>query len=239
MRAVQGGYRSMRRSITQASPPWLSRSLDPMLDYVDLILIDHGIFRAIYPNCHRLSPMVWRSSQPAPHQIRGFARRGVKTIINLRGDRDCGSYRLQRQACAKYGIHLIDFSLKSRQAPDAETIHEAKKLFETIEYPMILHCKSGADRAGLMSVLYMIFKEGRPVAEAKRQLSLKFGHIRQADTGVLDHFFDSYLAHSSNEPIGFLDWVDQHYSPKAVGRSFRQKTNSWANLFVNRIIKRE
>jgi protein tyrosine/serine phosphatase len=104
---------------------------------------------------------------------------------------------------------------------------------------MILHCKSGADRAGLMSVLYMIFKEGRPVAEAKRQLSLKFGHIRQADTGVLDHFFDSYLAHSSNEPIGFLDWVEQHYDPKAVGRGFREKTSSWANLLVNRIIKRE
>lgn len=239
VRAVQGSYRSVRRSITETSPSWLSRSLDPMLDYVDLILIDHGIFRMIYPNCHRLSPMVWRSSQPAPYQIRAFARRGGKTIVNLRGDRDCGSYRLQRKTCARHGIQLIDFSLKSRQAPDPDTIHAAKKLLESIEYPMMLHCKSGADRAGLMSVLYMIFREGRPVAEAKRQLSLKFGHIRQADTGVLDHFFDSYLAHSSNEPISFLDWVDRHYDPKAVGHSFHQKTGSWANLLVNRIIRRE
>ena len=44
--------------------------------------------------------------------------------------------------------------------------------------------------------------------EAKRQLSLRFGHIRQADTGVLDLVFDSYLAHNKREPIAFLDWID-------------------------------
>ena len=91
MRAVQGGYRSMRRSISDKSPAWLSRSLEPMLDYVDLIFIDHGIFRMAYANRHRISPQAWRSSQPAPHDIRALARRGVKTILNLRGDRDCGS----------------------------------------------------------------------------------------------------------------------------------------------------
>ena len=29
----------------------------------------------------------WRSAQPAPHQIRAVARRGLCTIINLRGER--------------------------------------------------------------------------------------------------------------------------------------------------------
>ena len=102
MRAVQGGYRSMRRSISDRSPPWLSRSLDPMLDYMDLIFVDHGIFRMAYANRHRLSADVWRSSQPAPHDVRLLAKRGVKTIVNLRGERDCGSYRLEMQACRKY-----------------------------------------------------------------------------------------------------------------------------------------
>ena len=237
VRAVQGGYRSMRRSISDRSPPWLRRSLDPMLDYVDLIFVDHGIFRMAYANRHRLSADAWRSSQPAPHDIRALARRGVKTILNLRGDRDCGSYRLEAQACRKYGIRLVDFSVKSRQAPAKRVFHDAKTLFDSIEYPMMLHCKSGADRAGLMSVLYMILKENVPVEQARRQLSLRFGHIRQADTGVLDFVFDSYLAHNRRVPIAFLDWIDTHYDDKAMSKNFKAKT--WANLMVNGVMRRE
>lgn len=237
VRAVQGGYRAVRRNITEASPHWLRRSLDPILDYFDLVFVDHGVFRMIYRNRHRLSDRAWRSSQPAPHDVALLARRGLKTIINLRGDRDCGSYRLEERACRKHGIRLINFTVKSRQAPPARTFHEAKALFESIEYPLLLHCKSGADRVGLMSALYMIFKEGLPVDEAKRQLSLRFGHVRQADTGVLDMVFDGYLMHSSREPIGFLDWVDRHYDEKAISQRFR--AHSWANVLVNRLIARE
>lgn len=237
VRAMQGSYRSMRRAIAASAPDWLRRRIEPLFEYVDLFLIDHGVFRLIYANRHRLSHAAWRSSQPAPHEFRKFARRGIKTIINLRGDRDCGSYRLETAACAKFGMRLIDFQVKSRQAPDKETFHEAKALFASVEYPVLMHCKSGADRAGLMSVLYMIFKEGRPVADAKRQLSLRYGHIRQADTGILDYVFDAYLNHNSREPVGFLDWVDRHYDPKQLTKTFR--AGSVANLLVNRIMKRE
>jgi protein tyrosine/serine phosphatase len=237
MRAVQGSYRLMRRSLSASMPGWLGRRIDPMFEYVDLILIDHGIFRLLYANRHRLSPRAWRSSQPAPLDIRILARRGVKTIVNLRGDRDCGSYRLETAACERHGVKLVNFSVKSRQAPDKQTIHDAKALFETVEYPILLHCKSGADRAGLMSTLYMMFAEGRPVAEAKRQLSWRYGHIRQADTGILDYVFDAYLAHNECEPIAFLDWVDQHYDPKQLTQEFR--AGSMANVLVNKIMRRE
>lgn len=227
----------MRRAIVAKSPHWIGRSIDPLLEYFDLMFIDHGIFRAIYPNRHRLSPHAWRSSQPAPYDIKDLARRGLKTVINLRGDRDCGSYRLEEIACKDHGIQLINFSVKSRQAPARRVFHDVKALFEQVEYPVLLHCKSGADRVGLMSALYMIFKEGRPVEEAKRQLSLKYGHIRQADTGVLDMVFESYLSHSSKEPIAFLDWIDHHYDDEGINQHFRAR--SWANLFVNKLIRRE
>ena len=55
---------------------------------------------------------------------------------------------------------------------------------------MLMHCKSGADRAGLMSVLYRFLHEGVPLKEATQELSLKYGHFRQADTGILDYFFE-------------------------------------------------
>ena len=102
---------------------------------------------------------MWRSSQPAPHDIAIFARNGVRTIVNLRGRRDCGSCRLERTWCARYGIRLIDFPVKSRQAPEAAFFRDAKALFETVDYPMLMHCKSGADRVGMMSALYLMLVE--------------------------------------------------------------------------------
>ena len=40
-----------------------------------------------------------------------------------------------------------------------------------------MHCKSGADRAGLASALWLLHVERRPVAEAMKQLSLPLSCI--------------------------------------------------------------
>jgi protein tyrosine phosphatase (PTP) superfamily phosphohydrolase (DUF442 family) len=238
MRALERRYRGTRRSIRDDSPLWLRHSADYLLDRFDLVMIDHGIFRFIYANRHKVSDKVWRSAQPAPSDIARFVRRGVRTIVNLRGDRDCGSYRLEQAACQRHGVTLLDFkAARSRAAPDRAFFHEAKALFERIEYPMAMHCKSGADRVGLMSALYLIFHEGRPVEEARRQLSIWYGHIKQAETGILDAVFDSYIAHNKVAPIGFLDWIDNHYDPALLTTHFGARR--WGNFVVNGILQRE
>ena len=88
-------------------------------------------------------------AQPAPHHIRRLAREGIRTVVNLRGERLCGSFWLEQQACARHGIALVNFSVRSRAAPSHKELRGARELFERIEYPMLMHCKSGADRAGL------------------------------------------------------------------------------------------
>lgn len=215
----------------------MARRLNRALDYFDLTFVDHGIFRGIYANRHEIAPGVWRSSQPGPRQIAGYARRGIRTVINLRGERDCGSYRLEAEACKRHGIRLIDFQLRSRAVPSRDEVLEAMALLRDVDYPVLIHCKSGADRAGLMSVLVLFIKEGVPLEQALKQLSLKFGHIRQSDTGILDHFFERYLAHNSKHPMTFLEWLDKAYDPKAIRNDFRAK--GWANLLVNRAMQRE
>lgn len=236
-RAVRRVTRGARLAVVEHSPGWLRSHLGGPASYADMLLVDHGIFRLFYLNAHKIAPGAWRSAQPAPHNVRAFARAGVRTIINLRGPRVCGSYWLERQACAKAGIKLIDFTVYSRGAPTRADIHAAAELFRTAEYPILMHCKSGADRAGLMSVLYKHLHEGEPIAVAKQQLSLRYGHVRQADTGVLDYFFERYLADNAKRPMPFVTWVDTVYDPDELKATFRAK--GWANRLVNTVLRRE
>ena len=113
---------------------------------------------------------MWRSNQPNPRQIAEHVRvRGSKTIINLRGPSTRGYYLLEQESCAQNGVELVDFQVYSRDTPTVARVLEAKALFESIEYPALMHCKSGADRAGLMSVLYVIFRMDEPVRTAVQQ----------------------------------------------------------------------
>ena len=86
-------------------------------------------------------------------------------------------------------------------APPVEAIHEARKLFNELEYPILFHCKSGADRAGLMGALFMYMKEGKPIEEALKQLSLKLA-LKKSETGVLD-YLRALLSDNDAEPMTF------------------------------------
>jgi protein tyrosine/serine phosphatase len=112
---------------------------------------------------------------------------GIKTIINLRGGFDASFYALEKDACERLGLTLVDFTVTSREVPSRARVLGAKEMFETIEYPALMHCKSGADRAGIMSVLYSHFRLGQPIREAMKQLSLRYLHVKAGKTGVLDY----------------------------------------------------
>jgi protein tyrosine/serine phosphatase len=236
-RGIKRITRGWRVAMIERTPGWARRRFGRLFWYFDMLVIDHGIFRMLYVNRHRLGGRAWRSAQPAPHHIRALERRGLRTIINLRGERLCGAYWLERDVCERKGIRLIDFQVRSRGAPAREEIKAARDLFRQIEYPMLMHCKSGADRVGLMSVLYRFFQEGVPLAEAKKELSLRYGHVRQADTGILDRFFEQYLEDNRRRPMPFLEWVDTVYDPVALKRDFRAA--GWARRLVDQILKRE
>ena len=178
--------------------------------WAHMLIADHGVFRLFYLNKHQVTDRLWRSAQPAPHQIAALKAEGIKTIINLRGGREHGSWQLQKEACDRLGIHLVEFVVRSRGAPDRETLLSAKEFFDTIEYPAVLHCKSGADRAGFVAALYLIVYEGKSIDEAQQQLSVRYGHFRFSKTGILDAFFDLYRREGEAKGIPFLTWIETH-----------------------------
>ena len=219
------------------SPPWLRAHVAPALCYAEMLFVDYGATRILYNNRHQISPDAWRSAQPAPHHIRWIAARGIKTVINLRGDQTFGTRWLEERACKRYGIALADIKLRSRAAPTQDELKAMRTLLEGVTYPILVHCKSGADRAGLMSVMVRFVHDGVPIREAMKELSLRYGHFRHADTGVLDVVFERYLADDAASPIAFWDWVDRVYDPDEINRTFKAK--GWANRVVNGILRRE
>lgn len=203
----------------------------------NLLFSDHGVLRLFYLNEHRLTEQMWRSAQPAPHDIARLARAGVRTIINLRGGREHGAWPLQREACEQHGIELRELTLRSRELPDRETLLGLPEFFESIAYPALAHCKSGADRAGLFSAIYVLLMLKGSAAEARKQLSFRFGHARLAKTGVLDAFIDAYERDGERQGLSFMDWVRDVYDPVEVGSHF--EANYWASLVVDKVMRRE
>jgi len=219
--------------IKNLDTPW-----NRFVAWIDMFFVDHGFVRNLYNNFYALSDKMYRSSQPAPFQVRRYKQKyGIKTIINLRGENTFGSYHYEKEACEKEGLHFVNFRVYSRRMPSKKDVLGAKALLESIEYPANLHCKSGADRAGLMATLYMIFQEQQPVEEAIKQLDWKYGHFKQAKTGILDHFFQCYLDYNKETPTEFLDWVENIYDEQACTESFH--SSWWWNNVVDKILRRE
>lgn len=224
-------------SLAPAAPQLSGR--DRLRAWLDLLFVDFSIIRALFWNLHQIVPGVWRAAQPMPHHLRWAKRHGIKTIVNLRGRRDnCGSYIMEREACREAGLTLVDFPIRSRQPLERPTLLAALELFDKLEYPILMHCKSGADRAGFMSTLYMYLKGGMTLRQAmKTQLSLRYGHVRQAKTGVIDYFFERYLADNEKGPISLRDWISTVYDRQALQKDFHE---SWtARIIVDYILRRE
>ncbi|MYG53509.1 MAG: protein tyrosine phosphatase [Rhodospirillaceae bacterium] len=202
----------------------------------DTLLRDHAVFRLVFNRFHRVSPRLFRSGQPTPAQLRRWTRsHGLRTVINLRGRHPFATYGQEIAACREFGLAHIDFRLDSRGAPPKDRMLQLLDMADGLDYPALAHCKTGADRAGLFAAAFLHGVEGRPVGLAQRQLGLRYGHFRQAKTGILDFFFERYVRDAGGQ--GFRRWLEDEYDPAALKADFMSQW--WATILVDRILRRE
>lgn len=104
-------------------------------------------FRVVVPQ------KVYRSAQPSNAQIKEWVGcYGIKTLINLRGD--AGRVTVEEQATAdELGIKMVSLRISSKRLPARYKLVELIRMIETAEPPVLIHCRSGIDRAGTASVL--------------------------------------------------------------------------------------
>lgn len=208
--------------------------------YVRALWEDDGWVREFgLNNFHRISPRAYRSGQPSPrHLNRRVPRHGIRTVVNLRGEEPGNPMlALEADTCARLDVRLEHLRTYSRALPTPELIHSAHDLLQRIEYPALFHCKSGADRAGLMSTLYLHWIEGVPLAQTRQLRLWPYFHYRYARTGLLDFFFERYLEDSASRPMSLLEWVDRVYDRQALKAEFRPVP--WVDALVDRVLRRE
>jgi protein tyrosine phosphatase (PTP) superfamily phosphohydrolase (DUF442 family) len=160
---------------------------------------------------------VIRTAQPTsqlPQLVKEFH---LKSILNLRGGSSADLwYDAEVRTAEKNGLAFYDLPLSATRRPGR---HELLRLIDVLErcaYPLLIHCKSGADRTGLASALYRMLKLGEAPEQAEKAFSLEFGHVPLGGPEHLHEPLAEYaqwlvvnqLAHT---PERFRGWVKNEY----------------------------
>lgn len=213
----------------------------PLATWADALFVDHAALRIAWRNFAEVAPgRLYRSNHPLPGALRvAVARHGIRTVINLRGRRErCGADALSRAEAARLGLVHHDAPLESRGAPHRDRLLRLIRLYRAAPEPILVHCKSGADRAGLAAGVWLAANGATP-AEAAAQLSWRFGHIARSRTGILDAFFALWAAFARTHPgVGFEAWLERHYDEAALRRDFGA-AGGLASFLNDRVLRRE
>lgn len=140
---------------------------------------------------------VYRSAQPKKNLQKLIETYKPASILNLRGG-SIGDdwYRAEIEAAEAEGIEFYDFPMDATRQPSTEELATLVELFEECSYPVLIHCKSGSDRTGLASGIYLMTQEGLPPEEALRSFSILYGHI---PIGGPEHLHEPFKA--------YQDWL--------------------------------
>lgn len=156
-------------------------------------------------NLHVVVPgQVYRSCRMSPEALSEVIQaNGIKSILSL-----IGSNRDECETAGRLGVVFFGCSLSDRQEV---TDKQMEKILATIRHapkPVLIHCKAGADRTGLVAALYAYGVEGQPATVADDELTLRYGHLPSVlgfATSAMDRSYWRYVSHhvpgsATNDP---------------------------------------
>lgn len=148
-----------------------------------LPVVAAGIFLStlqLFGNFDEIIPgEYYRAAQPTPAKLAKYVdRHGIKTVLNLRGNNKKHEwYRAEVAEAERLGVTFIDFKMSARRELTEAQTDELIALLHELPKPILVHCKSGSDRTGLVSAIYVYKIAGLGEAIANRQISFRYGHI--------------------------------------------------------------
>jgi protein tyrosine/serine phosphatase len=156
-------------------------------------------------NVHTITDgVLYRSAQLTKDQYEAVIRKyGIKSILNLRGGHlSDGWYADEIEVSNALGVTHFDYPISARRRVSGEQIAEILSILRAAPKPLLIHCRSGADRSGLVAALFRLEVEHAEPSEADRQLSLAFGHFPYlfSKTVAMDESFWGFAGQPADPP---------------------------------------
>lgn len=119
---------------------------------------------------------LYRAGQPSPaNVVTAVERYGVKTIVNLRGER-APELEPERIATEQAGARWVDLPIPEGQPPTAEQAAELLALYDDpARRPLLFHCQYGSIRSAAIEALFRVEVLGESADEALAR-ARTYGH---------------------------------------------------------------
>jgi tyrosine-protein phosphatase SIW14 len=133
-------------------------------------------------NFDQVDTHVYRGGQPTDEGFQYLAKRGVKTIIDLREADDRS--KAEERAVTVAGMQYVNVPMTGLTPPtEAEITRILSMLEDSATGPIFVHCKRGADRTGAVIAAYHIdhdkWDNARALQDAKAHSMSTFQFPRQ------------------------------------------------------------
>ncbi|HET6573126.1 MAG TPA: tyrosine-protein phosphatase [Fimbriiglobus sp.] len=172
-------------------------------------------------NRHAVIPgRVYRCAQPSEADLREMVRDyHIRTVINLRGlSQVMDWYEAEARTLHDLNVSQEDITFSANRLPAPSELRRLIEVLDHAEYPIVFHCKQGADRTGLTAAVVLLLSPDSSLSAAMRQLWPRYGHFRFGRTAAIDRFFDLYKVWLKSEgiehtPERFRHWALTVYTP--------------------------
>lgn len=119
----------------------------------------------------QVSEKLYRSGQPRNGELNRLRELGINTVINLRGA--SAQTRAEEAEARALGLNYFNVALPNWARPQDTRVARILELIAAPENGRVLvHCKDGVDRTGMIVAMYRVAHEGwtsnRALAEAER-----------------------------------------------------------------------
>jgi uncharacterized protein (TIGR01244 family) len=127
-------------------------------------------------NFAKVNDRYYRGGQPSAAHFADLAALGVKTVINLIGDKD-DIDRSEQALAEQHGMRYVHIPMDTRTAPTEAEIEEFMSIVDDPDGGAVyVHCVGGRHRTGVMTAIYRMTKDGLTGEQAFKEMKrYKYG----------------------------------------------------------------
>lgn len=148
------------------------------------VLQPHKVLNRIYikmtsKNFHQIMPGFYRSAQLSHSELSTLIDEGtIAAILSLRRKEERGGYEsieMERTLAQEKGIPFIHIPLDAKKKIEPAALESILATLRQASFrPLLIHCKAGADRTGLVAAL-LALETGKSLDQALEHQ--EYGHI--------------------------------------------------------------